>query len=210
MNDSGGSILCIVLVIFFSLIVSSHGGESTSVTLRLPKVFPFQKALLQENIYFGIPTDSITRSKREGDASTAQITTTRRHHELDQIGEQVEWWAQELLAEDERQGWNRVDCNKALKRRFNPHGETLQWVKWMKDPRGRAHRECDGHQNHPCMKLVGTIDAPMHIVCRYLSQAHRYREYNSLLVNQRDLEELDPHSKICWSQTKKLRKYTWI
>ena len=42
------------------------------------------------------------------------------------------------------------------------------------------------------MKLYATIDAPIHIVCRYLSQEHRYREYNSLLIDQKDIEHLTP------------------
>lgn len=54
------------------------------------------------------------------------------------------------------------------------------------------------------MRLHSVIDAPFPIVCRYLSQEKRYKEYNSLLVDQKDVEELTPHSKICWSQSKKL------
>lgn len=73
----------------------------------------------------------------------------------------------------------------------------------MKDSRG-LHADPNDNQKHPCMKLIATIDAPFPVVCRYLSEKDRFREYNSLLVDQEDVEILTPHSKICWSQSKKL------
>jgi hypothetical protein len=128
-----------------------------------------------------------------------------RQAAFDSIGRDVERWAEEILtSSDEEGGWKEVECNKALRHRFNPHGNTKQYIKWMRDSRGTHAKEND-QQNHPCMRLHATIDAPLEIVCRYLSQEHRYKEYNSLLVDQKDVEELTPHSKICWSKSKQLR-----
>jgi hypothetical protein len=127
------------------------------------------------------------------------------------IGQSVERWAGKLLSEENghKTGWVPISCNKALKRKYNENGSVKQYIKWMPDSR-EQFADTGDKKYHPCMKLYATIDAPLHIVCKYLSQEHRYREYNSLLIDQRDIEEIAPDAKICWSQTKKLRKYTAV
>eukprot|EP00537_Pseudo-nitzschia_pungens_P006145 CAMPEP_0172369708 /NCGR_PEP_ID=MMETSP1060-20121228/34084_1 /TAXON_ID=37318 /ORGANISM="Pseudo-nitzschia pungens, Strain cf. cingulata" /LENGTH=363 /DNA_ID=CAMNT_0013094729 /DNA_START=405 /DNA_END=1496 /DNA_ORIENTATION=- len=145
----------------------------------------------------------------------------RRYYDgFERIGREVENWADDILREaNDRQnngilgvadedGWTEVFCAKALRHKFNNGRKsstpvTRQWVKWMKDSRG-PHADPNDSQKHPCMKLIATIDAPFPIVCRYLSEKDRFREYNSLLIDQEDVEILTPHSKICWSQSKKL------
>ena len=130
--------------------------------------------------------------------------------------------------EEDDDGWTEIHCSKVFLRKISstststnsnnddndgrnnntititaPVPKTKQYVKWLKDSRGPRWGH-DDDQYHPLMKLYATINAPLPIVCRYLSDKKRYAEYNSLIVDQKDLEVLAPHSKICWSQTKKL------
>ena len=68
----------------------------------------------------------------------------------------------------------------------------------MKDSRGKYAKN-DGAE-FPCIKCFTTIDAPMEDVCDYLSNENHMEEYNDLVVAHRDLEDISPHGKICWSQ----------
>ncbi len=189
-----------------------------------------QKVLLRRHdttesfgFYYGIPLTVIEPSVRKdanGDGDTSLDETDReeeislaKHRYLDEyenIGRDVEKWAEAMLEEEDKDGWNEVFCAKALRSKFKSgKGSsvpfTRQWVKWMKDSREQNADPSD-NKNHPCMKLIATIDAPFPLVCRYLSEKDRFREYNSLLIDQEDVEVLTPHSKICWSQSKKLCK----
>ena len=146
-------------------------------------------------------------AKAEMEESSSGVDNCQ-HSDFTTLGRQVEQWAENILSEDNSElfGWKSIECNSAFNRKYNPDGSTKQYVKWMRDSReDRANAE--DIKNHPCMKLYATIDAPFPIVCRFLSQKAHYREYNSLLVDQRDIEEVAPDTKICWSQTKKLREY---
>ena len=173
--------------------------------------------------------ESFTPNRRDGDNNIiatgnsdddVSLAKRRYHDGYETIGRDVEKWAEELLCEgksnngvvgiEDENGWSEIFCAKAFRHKFNNGNNsttsiTRQWVKWMVDSRGR-HAYPDDDQKHPCMKLFATIDAPFPIVCRYLSEKDRFREYNSLLVDQEDVEVLTSHSKICWSQSKKLRK----
>lgn len=179
--------------------------------------------------YYGIPLtviEPIAANKGEGDSDVRADETDHagdislaKHRYLDEyenIGLDVEKWAETMLEEEhsngivDKDGWNEVFCLKSLRSKFDSGNDksipfTRQWVKWMKDSREQNADPSD-NKKHPCMKLVATIDAPFPIVCRYLSEKNRFREYNSLLIDQEDVEVLTPHSKICWSQSKKLRK----
>ena len=200
-------------LVAFSLLLNFVDGSQRSVFLRLPNPLESIGGLFSDNnlsagFYYGITREVIgsflksrpVRTVARKAPSLKQIASTR-HKEFETIGKDVELWAEELFSS--KGGWKEIECHPALKRKFNPLGKTQQFVKWMKDPRGR-HGNPKDMQCHPCMKLHAVIDAPFALVCRYLSQEHRYREYNSLLVDQKDVEELTPHSKICWSQSKKL------
>ena len=163
-----------------------------------------------------------TRKKARVALETAQ---QQRLQSFETMARETEAWTERMLEETGRDGssvetnsgWVPVECNKAMKHVLNPHGKTKQFVKWMVDsrtsnsgatlaatnpePRDTA---ANPQQLHPCMKVYAEIDAPFDLVCRYLSQASSYKQYNSLLIDQADVEEITPHSKICWSQTKKL------
>lgn len=156
--------------------------------------------------YYGIkPDELITTAARTSEQDRIyEAEHSERDHDFATIGTDVERWAEGIVAEsNDAEGWTEVHCSKMLRDKFNPHGQTQQFIKWIKDSRGDAHANPKDSKVHPCMKLTSTIDAPMELVCLYLSQEHRSREYNSLLVDQRDLEVLTPHSKICWWQSKK-------
>lgn len=183
--------------------------------------------------YYGIPRtvlEPVDTNQKISDSCTAVNQTEnddgiplakRRYLDgYESIGRDVEKWAENILRDSakacsrvgvqDKNDWNEVFCSKAFRSMFNNGDDnsvpvTRQWVKWMKDSR-EEHADPNDKQKHPCMKLVATIDAPFPIVCRYLSEKNRFREYNSLLVDQEDVEVLTPHSKICWSQSKKLCK----
>ena len=71
---------------------------------------------------------------------------------------------------------------------------------WLRDSRGAAADKSDDTE-YPCIKVFTTIDAPMEAVCAYLSQEDAFPEYNDVLEKYKDIEEISPHSKICWSQS---------
>jgi hypothetical protein len=72
----------------------------------------------------------------------------------------------------------------------------------MKDSRGEHAKDED--EEFPCIKVYTTFDAPIENVCDYLSNANHMGEYNDLVVAHRDLEDITPHGKICWSLCPKI------
>jgi len=147
----------------------------------------------------------------------------QRQLEFDKLAYQIEQWAKQQLAEDD--GWTEVECNKMFRPTLNPLGHTRAWIKWMKDSRtslptasaaqapqqqssSSSSSTKPGNKNHrmdnreyPCIKVYSTIDAPLEDVCLYLSQEEHMEEYNDLIMAHKDVEEIAPHAKICWSQT---------
>mmetsp|Transcript_50928 Transcript_50928/g.99643 ORF Transcript_50928/g.99643 Transcript_50928/m.99643 type:complete len:364 (+) Transcript_50928:65-1156(+) len=179
-----------------------------------PPIAKFAQNAEKLGLYYGLNLHEHIRSSSSSTprpfSREERLAAKTRKTEFEKIGREVEDWAEAMLAESGRDGsfvlpgtnWTKVDCNKALKRVLNPNSKTLQYVKWLPDSRG-THADASS-KLHPCMKVYAEIDAPFDLVCRYLSQEQRYKEYNSLLIDQKDVEELTPSSKICWSQTKKL------
>lgn len=147
----------------------------------------------------------------------AALARRKKAREFDRIGTAVERWAERLLFDEggEEDGWKEVACNKMVRNKFNGGGTTTCFLKWIKDSRGGdpgvtgvargggngGDSSDDEETEYPCVKLYGTIDAPMEDVCAYLSDESRLGEYNDLVVANRDLEEISPHSKITWGQT---------
>ena len=66
----------------------------------------------------------------------------------------------------------------------------------MKDSRGKDAKKDDGDQTYPCIKCYATINAPLEQVCAYLSDERRVPEYNDLVIDHRDLEEISLQSKV--------------
>jgi hypothetical protein len=135
-------------------------------------------------------------------SASVMLARRKRQREFDKIGSEVERWADELLFRQDGpgDGWTEVSCNRVMKKALNGDGKTSVYLKWLKDPRGKyAHK--DDPREYPCIKFYSTIDAPLEQVCAYLSQEERRVDYNELVENPKDLEEVTPHSKICWGQT---------
>ena len=139
-------------------------------------------------------------------ASQPLITRIRKQREWDRVGLEIEQWAERLLFQEdsdaEENGWKEIKCSK-LCSYFNKDSRTKCYVKWMRDSRG-SHATTDDNDEYPCMKAYATLDAPIDQVCAYLADSTRFREYNDLVVNFQDLEEISPHSKICWGQSPKI------
>lgn len=172
--------------------------------------------------FIPIQKPSESSNAMKDDINNDDVSLARRKYldGYERIGRDVEKWAGKMLRKeshddvssivgiDSKDGWTEVICAKALRSNLNDSKNntvpiTRQWIKWMKDSR-EQYADPEDDQKHPCMKLIAIIDAPFATVCHYLSEKHRFREYNSLLINQEDVEILTPHSKICWSQSKKL------
>lgn len=130
------------------------------------------------------------------------IERVARQTEFERIGHAVEKWAHKLLFEEgEEHGWKEVKCHKMVRKKFNDRGQTTCYLKWMKDSREKhAKFNDDDDIEYPCIKVFTTIDAQIEDVCDYLSQEKHMSEYNDLVVAHRDLENISPHGKICWSQ----------
>lgn len=126
----------------------------------------------------------------------------KKQREFDRIGREVERWAQHLLFEQDGEvdGWKEVACNKVMQASLNPDGRTVAYLKWMKDSRG-SYASPDDDREYPCIKVFSTIDAPLEVVCQYLSDERKMAEYNDLIVQHKEVEEISSHGKICWGQT---------
>lgn len=74
----------------------------------------------------------------------------------------------------------------------------------MEDSRGQHSKPNDGNAKYPCVKCYATLDAPMEVVCQYLADENSMPDYNDLVVAHKELEEISPHSKICWGQCPKI------
>jgi hypothetical protein len=70
----------------------------------------------------------------------------------------------------------------------------------MVDPRAEKADQED-KTKHPCIKCSSTIDAPLELVCTYLSQPESSPDYNDVVDKFADLEEISPNAKICWSSS---------
>ena len=70
----------------------------------------------------------------------------------------------------------------------------------MTDSRGDK-ADVNDDTEYPCIKCESTIDAPLEDVCTYLSQQSASAEYNDLVVQYKDVEDISPSAKICWSQS---------
>jgi len=149
----------------------------------------------EEAEVFDYPTHDESKHHKKG-----LIGRVARQSEFEKIGHEVEKWAHKLLFEEngEEHGWKEVKCNKMVRKKYNSRGQTTCYLKYMKDSRGKYAKDED--IEFPCLKVYTTIDAPIEDVCDYLSNENHMEEYNDLVVAHRDLEDITPHGKICWSQ----------
>lgn len=80
-------------------------------------------------------------------------------------------------------------------------------IQWIKDSRNldpfssqTYNSEIGENTEYPCIKCYATLNAPIDQVCDFLSKESNMPEYNDLVIAYRDLENITPQSKICWSQ----------
>jgi len=129
-----------------------------------------------------------------------KILKRKRAKEADSLSKEIEKWAKQVLLETEEDGWKNVECSKMMRKTLNPDGLTTASIKWMKDSRGDKADKND-ETEYPCIRCSSTIDAPMEDVCTYLSQESALPDYNDLVVEYKDVEEISPSAKICASWT---------
>ena len=132
------------------------------------------------------------------DPEAARLAHQTRQRAYDRLGKEVEDWARKLLFEEDRKGngWTEVPCNKMLAKTTNPDGRTTCYINWFKDSRGK-NAFLNDDREYPVIKVYSTIDGSLDDVCTYLSREEHMTDYNGILTEQRDLEEISPHSKIC-------------
>jgi hypothetical protein len=145
--------------------------------------------------------DDDTKEQDTEDArARRRMLLRRRQKEAERLASDIEAWAQQMLAEGEQEGWKPVDCNKMVRHTFNDGERTTAYLKWMKDSRAEKANKKDITE-YPCIKCYSTIDAPLEDVCTYLSQEAASADYNDVVEKHRDVEEISPGAKICWSQS---------
>ena len=127
-----------------------------------------------------------------------RLAREKRFQQFEKIGKDVELWARKKLFEEDRagDGWTEVPCNKMLAKTVNPDGRTTCYIGWMKDSRGEDAVPGDD-RDYPAVKVYSTIDGPLDDVCTYLSRQEHMTDYNGILTEQKELEVISPHSKIC-------------
>jgi hypothetical protein len=135
----------------------------------------------------------------EGKARLLQLRR-KKQKEAEKLAKEIEKWAHTMLQEGEDEGWKPVECNKMVRGTLNAQGRTTAYLKWMKDSR-QSKASPDDDNEYPCIKCYATIDAPLEDVCTYLSQESASADYNDVVEKHRDIEELSPSAKICWSQS---------
>jgi hypothetical protein len=135
-------------------------------------------------------------------SATPAKNNSERRRMFDHMAMSVEEWAESLVRENgsKEHGWKPIECNSFLKRKYNPKGTTQCFLKWMGDSRGDGFAEEKDGGEYPCVKCFGKLDAPIEKVCAFLANEQGMGEYNELVENYRDLEDVSPHSKICWGQ----------
>eukprot|EP00816_Leptocylindrus_hargravesii_P001285 CAMPEP_0196818336 /NCGR_PEP_ID=MMETSP1362-20130617/65097_1 /TAXON_ID=163516 /ORGANISM="Leptocylindrus danicus, Strain CCMP1856" /LENGTH=513 /DNA_ID=CAMNT_0042196399 /DNA_START=150 /DNA_END=1691 /DNA_ORIENTATION=- len=130
------------------------------------------------------------------------VKAKRRREQFDKVAKTVEVWAERLLFEEgEEEGWVYTPCNKIFKNKFNPSNTIQCFMKWLPDPRGEDADPNDGGTPYPCIKVYATIDASYDKVCHFLADEENLPVYNDLVIQNRDLEDIDSHSKICWGRS---------
>jgi hypothetical protein len=124
----------------------------------------------------------------------------KRRKKAEKLAAEIESWATTILKEGQEDGWTPVECSKMIRASVNGMERTTAHMKWMVDSRAEK-ADKDDQVKHPCIKCTSTIDAPLELVCAYLSQPKNSPDYNDVVDNFKDLEEIAPHAKICWGSS---------
>lgn len=112
------------------------------------------------------------------DEGDGVMVLRKRQREFDQIANEIEKWAENLLfGKGKDEGWQEVNGWNM----YNKDGRTKCYLKWMKDSRGKNADQSDSNV-YPCLKLYATLDASLDDVCAYLADEKNMKEYNDLVV----------------------------
>lgn len=133
-------------------------------------------------------------------AESKEKALQKRRKEAEKLAAEIESWATAILEEGEEDGWTPVECSKMIRASVNGMERTTAFMKWMVDSRAEKADKED-QTEHPCIKCSSTIDAPLELVCTYLSQPDACPLYNDVVDKFEDLEEISPNAKICWSSS---------
>ena len=71
----------------------------------------------------------------------------------------------------------------------------------MTDTRPDSDREphnVGSTEQYPCLKCYATIDAPLEDVCAFLADSRTVPQYNGLVDDHADVEEISPSGKVTW------------
>ncbi|GKY92351.1 hypothetical protein MPSEU_000206000 [Mayamaea pseudoterrestris] len=144
-------------------------------------------------------TEARDEEETEEQRVARNINLRKRQRKFDRLGQEIETWSSRILFDtpDEDEAWKRIECHRSLLQKGD---RTKAYLSWMKDSRGE-HANLDDHVEYPCLRMYSVIDAPFETVCCYLAQPDRMSEYNCLLEETKDLEEITPHSKVCLGET---------
>jgi len=151
-----------------------------------------RKILGDDDLSFQIDDGASTEMKEKA--------LKKRQIEADKLAAEIESWAYNILEEGEEDGWTQVECSKMVRASINGMERTKTFMKWMTDPRGEKADKED-YTKHPCIKCHSIIDAPLELVCMYLSQQDASVNYNDVVDKFEDLEEISPDAKICYSSS---------
>jgi hypothetical protein len=150
----------------------------------------------------GEDDDESGQKDREDNSEEAKarrlMIRRKRQKEAEKLAAEIEVWAQQMLQEGEAEGWKPVECNKMVRGTVNQNERTTAYIKWMKDSRADK-ADKDDPNDYPCIKCYSTIDAPLEDVCTYLSEEAASVDYNDVVEKHKDVEEISPSAKICWS-----------
>lgn len=124
----------------------------------------------------------------------------KKQLEAEKLAAEIELWAIAMLEEGEEEGWAKVECSRMVRASFNGTGRTTAFIKWMTDSRAEK-ADHEDETKYPCIKCTSTIDAPLDLVCAYLSLPEASPNYNDVVENFEDLEEISPNAKICWASS---------
>ena len=121
----------------------------------------------------------------------AFLQTKKQKYES--MARDIEEWANNLILEGD-DGWKDIVCNKFFREKLNKREDTKCYLKWLSDS-----RKNEDETLYPCMKIIATLNAPYEHVCNYLSNPLHISEYNDLVIQHEDVEDISSNSKICWS-----------
>ena len=190
-SDVMGGLFFPFLGIFCAAACCGHHDDNDAMTDALPERTS-HRGTVRTTTSFRTATSTMTNEQASSSSSSSTV-------DWDQVSQDVEDWGHDMLfgAASKTSDWKQVKGWTM----FNRAGATTCFLKWIPDSRGQHSDDDNDNRVFPCIRVYSTIDAPIHQVCAYLSDADHYSEYNVLVVKHQVLQVLSPSSVICWGQS---------